>query len=152
MLKTRLQGRNYATTANAIEADVTRDAGVGRSFNIENVVDGDSATYWATNDGVKQATITFKWNDVQPIRYVVLQEHIQLGQRVKSFSIETSRDGVKWTKRGGNIATTTIGYKRIIPLNGSTSSSYSNVQNVKYLRIKILDSRACPTIENIELR
>lgn len=152
MLKTRLQGNDYAKTANAIEADVTRDAGIGRSFNIENVVDGDSATYWATNDGVKQATITFKWNDVQPIRYVVLQEHIQLGQRVKSFSIETSRDGVNWTKRGGNIATTTIGYKRIIPLNGSTSDSYANVQNVKYLRIKILDSRACPTIENIELR
>ena len=83
----------------------------------------------------------------------MLQEHIQLGQRVKAFSIETSNDGTSWTKRGGNIATTTIGYKRIIPLNGSTSNSYeANPQKVKYLRVNILDSRACPTIENIELR
>ena len=82
----------------------------------------------------------------------MLQEHIQLGQRVKAFSIETSTDGKTWTKRGANIATTTIGYKRIIPLNGSTSASYGGVKNVKYVRINILDSRACPTIENIELR
>lgn len=151
-LHSRLEGTNYATTAKSITANTTRDAGTGRTFNVENVCDGDSATYWATNDGVKQGTITFQWDTAQPIRYVVLQEHIQLGQRVKAFTIETSNDGNTWTKRGGNIATTTIGYKRIIPLNGSTSDSYSNVQNVKYLRISITDSRACPTIENIELR
>ena len=151
-LHTRLEGTNYATNAKSITANTTRDAGTGRTFNVENVCDGDSATYWATNDGVKQGTITFQWDAAQPIRYVVLQEHIQLGQRVKAFTIETSNDGNTWTKRGGNIATTTIGYKRIIPLNGSTSNSYTNVQNVKYLRISITDSRACPTIENIELR
>ena len=152
MLKTRLQGTNYATEA-TVTANETRSAGSGRDFEAENVCNGDSATYWATNDGVKKGTITFKWDEAKPIRYVVLQEHIQLGQRVKAFSIETSNDGTNWTKRGGNIATTTIGYKRIIPLNGSTSSSYeANPQKVKYLRVNILDSRACPTIENIELR
>lgn len=77
---------------------------------------------------MKQASITFEWNELKPIRYAVLQEHIQLGQRVKAFSIETSTDGKTWTKRGAKIATTTIGYKRIIPLNGSTSASYGGVK------------------------
>ena len=152
MLTERLQGTNYAKEA-TVTANETRSAGTGRNFDAENVCNGDSATYWATNDGVNKGTITFAWDEAKPIRYVVLQEHIQLGQRVKAFSIETSNDGTKWTKRGGNIATTTIGYKRIIPLNGSTSNSYeANPQKVKYLRVNILDSRACPTIENIELR
>ncbi|WP_444355744.1 alpha-L-fucosidase, partial [Prevotellamassilia timonensis] len=152
MLTERLQGTNYAKEA-TVTANETRSAGTGRNFNAENVCNGDSATYWATNDGVNKGTITFAWDEAKPIRYVVLQEHIQLGQRVKAFSIETSNDGTNWTKRGGKIATTTIGYKRIIPLNGSTSNSYeANPQKVKYLRVNILDSRACPTIENIELR
>lgn len=129
-----MQGTNYAKEA-TVTANETRSAGTGRNFEAENVCNGDSATYWATNDGVNKGTITFAWDEAKPIRYVVLQEHIQLGQRVKAFSIETSNDGTKWTKRGGNIATTTIGYKRIIPLNGSTSNSYeANPQKVKYLR------------------
>lgn len=150
-LKKRLGGTNYALTADDVQASEERTAGQGRSFSIANAMDGDSLTYWATNDGTLSGTITFHWKTAQPIRYVMLQEHIKLGQRVKAFTIETSNDGVNWNKRGGNIKTTTIGYKRIIPLNGSTSDSYSNAQSVKYLRVRITDSRACPTLENIAL-
>ena len=150
-LKKRLGGTNYATTAE-ITANETRDAGTGRNFDVANIIDGDSLTYWATNDGVKSASLTFKWNEAQPLRYVVLQEHIKLGQRVKSFTIETSNDGKSWTKRGGKITTSTIGYKRIIPLNGSTQSSYpANPNKVKYLRVTIKDSKACPTLENVAI-
>ena len=47
--------------------------------------------------------------------------------------------------------TTTIGYKRIIPLNGSTDDSYGNGYKVRSLRVTILDSRACPLISNINV-
>ena len=47
------------------------------------------------------------------------------------------------------IATTTIGYKRIIPLNGSTAHSYDDGFKVRALRVKINDSKACPLIQSL---
>ena len=80
-----------------------------------------------------------------------MMEYIRKGQRVKKFRIETSADGTTWTRRGGNIQTTTIGYKRIIPLNGSTSASYGNGIRAKYLRIVIEDSKACPLLHTVSI-
>jgi alpha-L-fucosidase len=47
--------------------------------------------------------------------------------------------------------TTTVGYKRIIPLNGKTNDSYDDGYNAKKLRITILDSRACPLLSNLNV-
>jgi alpha-L-fucosidase len=85
------------------------------------------------------------------IRYLVMQEPIKLGQRIKEFKIEYSEDGSSWTELCPNMQTTTVGYKRIIPLNGSTSSSYGNGYNAKKLRITIEDSRACPLLSNLNV-
>ena len=80
-----------------------------------------------------------------------MMEYIRKGQRVKAFEIETSNDGTTWTKQGGNIQTTTIGYKRILPLNGSTSSSYGNGVSAKYLRLTIKDAKACPLLHTVSI-
>ena len=80
----------------------------------------------------------------------MLQEHINLGQRVRNFKIETSTDGINWTAFGGNVPTTTIGYKRIIPQSGSTKEYGAGVE-AKFVRINITDSKACPTLENVAL-
>ena len=104
-------------------------------------------TYWATNDGSNTATITMTWDEEQSLHYVTLMEYIRLGQRVKAFTIETSTDGATWRKC--NTTTTTIGYKRIIPLGGSTSN-YTAVK-AKYLRITINDSKACPTLHTVSV-
>lgn len=129
------------------EASTTRTAGAGRNFNIANVIDGSRDTYWATNDGENQGTITLTWDTPQTIRYVELMEHVKLGQRVKKFTIETSADGNSWSKRATS-SCTTIGYKRIIPLNGSTSN-YGNGYSCKAVRITITDAKSCPTLEKI---
>ena len=78
-------------------------------------------------------------------------EYIKLGQRVKKFTIETSNNGTDWTQRATGITTTTIGYKRIVPLNSSTSSSYGTGFKVKYLRVTIEDSKACPLIHTLSV-
>ena len=70
----------------------------------------------------------------------MMQEYIQLGQRIKGFTIETSTDGNNWTRKASNIQTTTVGYKRIIPLT-----------KANYVRIKITDSRACPTLHTLSI-
>ncbi len=149
MLKTRLGNDLCQTEGTTIEASDVRTAGANRTYDAKNMIDADSTTYWACNDANTTATITVTFPSVQTVHYVMLQEYIQLGQRVKGFTIETSEDGSTWTKRGGSIQTTTIGYKRIIPLNGSTSSSYDSGYKAKYVRVSITSSKACPTLHTL---
>ena len=133
-----------------IEATEERTKGASRTYNATNMIDGDINTYWACNDGTTSATITVKLPKTQSIHYVALQEYIQLGQRIKGFTIETSVNGTNWSKRGGSIQTTTVGYKRIIPLNGSTST-YDGGVRAQYVRVKITDSKACPTLHTLSI-
>jgi alpha-L-fucosidase len=113
------------------------------------MIDGDKNTYWATNDGINSATITLLWDEPQNIHYVELMEYIAKGQRVKKFYVEVSTDGSTWTRRAPGVETTTVGYKRIIPLNGSTSNSYDMGMNAKGVRITIEDSKACLLLSKV---
>lgn len=149
MLKNRL-GNDLAKNAH-IEVSNTRTAGAHRNYETANLTDGDAKTYWATNDGVNNATITLTWDTPQTVRYVMLQEYIRLGQRIKSFKIETSTDGTTWKAAAPGVTTTTVGYKRIIPLNGSTANSYGNGTSVKAIRITLTDSKACPTLSTLSV-
>ena len=149
MLKQRL-GHDLAPAAH-VEVSATRAAGTHRNYRAANLTDGKTDTYWAVDDGTTAATITLSWNKVQTLRYVMLMEYIRKGQRIKQFTIETSTDGQTWVKRGGDIVTTTVGYKRIIPLNGSTSASYDGGIAARYVRINILDSKACPLLHTISV-
>ena len=144
LIKARL-GNDLAKNA-TIEVSETRTAGAARNYEAANLIDGNKDTYWATNHGTTSATITLTWDTPQTIRYVELMEYIAKGQRVKGFKIETSANGTSWTQRATSVQTTTVGYKRIIPLNGSTSSSYGSGYEAKALRITISDSRACPLL------
>ena len=147
LLTSRL-GTDLAQDAR-IEVSEVRTAGERRNYQAENMTDGDKNTYWATNDGVTSATITLTWDEPKTLRYVELMEYIAKGQRVKRWKIETSADGTNFTQRATSIQTTTVGYKRIVPLNGSTSNSYGSGFQAKALRITIEDSRACPLISKL---
>ena len=149
LMKARL-GTDLAPAA-TVTASETREAGRTVTYAAANVTDGDKETYWATNDGTVQASLTFTWDTPQTLHYVSMMEFIKLGQRVKKFTIETSEDGVTFTPRATNIAQTTIGYKRIIPLNGNTSSSYDAGFTAKAVRITIKDSKACPLLHTVSI-
>jgi alpha-L-fucosidase len=83
--------------------------------------------------------IEFYLGNPQIVKYIVLQEYIRLGQRVRRFNIEAWKDN-SWQEvvRG-----TTIGYKRIVRLEQQVST--------QKLRVNIEDSRACPVVSNIEI-
>lgn len=149
-LITQRLGTDLAKNA-TIEVSEERTSGANRNYAATNMIDGDKDTYWATNDGTTTATITLTWPETQTIRYVSLMEYIKLGQRIKGFTIETSTNGLDFTRRGATVTTTTVGYKRIVPLNNSTSASYGNGFKAKVLRINITASKACPLIHTLSV-
>ena len=149
MMQTRL-GNDLAKKAQVTVSE-ERTAGGARTYVAANLTDGEKDTYWATNDGTNTATIEFTWDEPQDIRYIMLQEPIRLGQRIEKFKVEYTTDGASWKKLGGAVQTTTVGYKRILPLNGSTSSSYSKSYSAKAVRVTIESSRSCPALHTISI-
>ncbi len=148
-LLTKRLGTDLALKAK-IAASESRMAGATRTYVPANLIDGDKDTYWATNDGTVEASVTLTWDEPQRVHYVVLQEYIRKGQRVKGFRIETSSDGENWVERAKGIECTTVGYKRIVPLGGSTST-YGSGYEVKGVRVTITDSKACPLLHTISV-
>lgn len=149
-LLTNRLGTDLALNA-TIEASESRANGTNRTYDASNMIDGEKDTYWAPEDATTSATITLSWDTPQTIHYVTLQEYIAKGQRVKGFKIETSSDGTNWTTKATGITQSTIGYKRIIPLNGNTASSYDAGTSAKFVRITIEDSRACPLLHTVSV-
>lgn len=141
-------GTDLARTA-TITATATRHAGQTRTYDASNVADGDKSTYWAAPDGANEATLTFIFPTTTNVHYISLMEYITLGQRVKAFTVETTTDGTTWEPIPYS-ATTTIGYKRIIPLNGSTTT-YGPGADIRGIRVNITDSRACPTLHTVQI-
>jgi alpha-L-fucosidase len=127
--------KNLALQAKAT-ANTTR--GNLEIFSATNVTDDNRETYWATDDGVTRGSIEIQLDQTRTFTYVLLQEYIKLGQRVKSFTVECWV-GDNWK----TVATgTTIGYKRILPIDPVTTDK---------LRINVLDARACPLISAVEV-
>lgn len=155
-LLTQRLGTNLATSAKgaSIKSDGTtacRTAGQTINYGAANVIDGDEDTYYATADGQNTCSITIDLGAAKTIHYVMMQEHIALGQRVKAFNLQYSTDGSSWQTFGQGETFTTIGYKRIIPWDGNTNSYGSAGVQARYVRLNVTDSKACPCIENIEI-
>lgn len=107
-------------------------------FASKNITDGNKETYWATDDQLKNATLEVTIGANKTVRYIVLQEYIKLGQRISEFSVEALVNG-QWKKISGG---TTIGYKRILKVEPVNTSK---------IKVVISQSKACPTISNLEI-
>jgi alpha-L-fucosidase len=101
-------------------------------------VDDNPETYWATDDATVQASLELTWDTEQTISYVLIQEYIKLGQRVKAFDVEVWQDDA-WIKVA---EATTIGYKRIVKMDPVATTK---------MRINFRDAKACPVISNVEI-
>ncbi len=127
--------RNLAANAKAI-ADKTR--GNAPDYAASNLTDGNKESYWATDDRILNAKVEIDLGKEETVKYVLLQEYIKLGQRIKSFKVEVWK-GDQWEKVAEG---TTIGYKRILKIEPVQTSK---------LRISITGSKACPVISNVEV-
>jgi len=90
------------------------------------------------DDNVVTGSFELEFSEPQTVSYVLLQEYIPLGQRIKSFRVEVWNNNEWKTVSEATI----IGYKRILKINPVKTSK---------IRIEITDSKACPAISNVEL-
>ncbi len=118
------------------KATASNIRGKSKNFGPVKAVDGYKNTYWATDENVKTASLTIDMGKPTLFNRFLVQEYIRLGQRVKSFKVESLVDG-SWK---GIAKGTTIGYKRIL--------RFPAVKATK-VRLTITDSKCSPIISNI---
>lgn len=126
---------NLATNAQ-VKASSYR--GSHKTYSADTVIDDDPESYWTTDDVITTGTLDIEFTERKVINYVVIQEYIKLGQRVKHFKIEAWNNDA-WKEIGEG---TTIGYKRIIKIEPTETDK---------VRVSILDARACPVISTVKL-
>lgn len=134
-----LLNREFANNL-ALKAKVTATSyrGNAKVFAPANITDGNKNTYWVTNDNITTGSFEINLGKTSTVKYILLQEYIKLGQRVKSFTVEVWKDNV-WQKVA---EATTIGYKRILKIEPVETDK---------IRVNIKASKACPVISNMEV-
>jgi alpha-L-fucosidase len=108
------------------------------AFAADKITDGDRESYWTTDDWTTAATVELDLGKSCTFNVAELAEHIKTGQRISAFALD-SWDGDDWKEfaRG-----TTVGYKRLL--------RFADVTTQK-VRLRILDSRVCPTLSGLGL-
>ena len=116
----------------------TQFRGYSSQYKPENVNDGNKETYWATDEDVTESSLMIQFEKPTVFNRFLIQEYIQLGQRVEEFTVEAYVDN-EWILLAEE---TTIGYKRILRLPTVKATQ---------LKVTIKKSKACPLISNIEI-
>lgn len=117
----------------------SNERGKSRMFRVGRVMDGKKDTYWATDDSIRQASMTMVLKKIERLYAIRIKEPIQLGQRIDSFTIEALTAADEWTTVAEG---TTIGARRILRLPDIDASA---------LRITIKSNRTCPLLSEVQL-
>ena len=117
---------------------VTATSFRGKGYEASNVNDGNPGTYWATKDSQTSGDLIIDLGDEKEVNRIILQEYINLGQRVQEFKVSAFSDGGWKSVVDG----TTIGHKVIRKFPVIKASK---------IKIAISKSKACPLISNVEL-
>jgi alpha-L-fucosidase len=115
------------------------------AYDGAKAVDGDPATYWGTDDGVRAASIEVSLDPGAAWDRVVLTEPTELGQRIRRFRISVpAGEGSGEGKRDWRVLAegTTVGHRRIVRVP---------VTKAPLVRVEILDARACPLLSAVEV-
>ena len=132
---------NLASGASVAASNVrawTPEPGKPHPYAPENVRDGSRTSYWATDDGVTNATLTLTLPAVAEFNVVRLREDIRLGHRVDGFSVDVWQAGDWKAYASGQ----SIGACRL--LRGEKVMS-------DRVRLRITHCAACPCISDVGL-
>jgi alpha-L-fucosidase len=78
-------------------------------FGPDHVLDGSLYTYWAADSTSHTGSIEFDLGSERSFNVIMMQEPIQLGQRISAYRVDIWRDGA-WQRIAGG---TTIGHKKL---------------------------------------
>lgn len=112
--------------------------GGDHGFGPARAVDGDPRTYWAVDDDVREASIEIELGPQAACSVCLLQEQIELGQRIEAHRVEVFAGGKWQTVAQG----TTVGHKRLHRFPAAEAQR---------LRVVIEKARACPTLATVGL-
>jgi alpha-L-fucosidase len=110
-------------------------------FGAENTLeDADAGTsgrkrsgYWTPEDWQETAVLEYDLGTPQTFNVILLQEHIEVGQRIERFVIEAQTpEGWQRVAQGG-----TVGYKRLLRCPNTTT---------RRVRVRIERARFAPTL------
>jgi alpha-L-fucosidase len=118
-----------------VDATVAGGTGVG---SVQALLDRNPATFWTTTDGSGEVLITARLPAPVRANCVMLQEHIESGQRVEAFSLEVLEGG-SWRSAAGG---TVIGYKRLVRFADATITGF---------RVRLTQFRIRPTLSRLGL-
>jgi len=130
--------------ANNLAAGATLTAsnarGADSAFAPSQVLDGDGATYWATDDAVRAAELVIDLGAERTFDLVALREPLALGQRIDRVAVDA------WDAQAGGwkeiAVATSIGAQRLVPVPATTTAK---------VRIRIVDAAACPALAEVGL-
>jgi alpha-L-fucosidase len=127
---------NLAADATLIPSNVRggKTTAASGPFAARNLIDGDRATYWATDDSVKTAELIVDFNGTKTFSVVRLRENIRLGQRVEAFALDAWTNG-DWKEFA---TATSIGPSRLIRL--------ATPQTTSGLRLRITKAPVAPAL------
>ena len=123
---------NIAKSAN-IKASNVR----GAAYGINNLLDDDRYSYWASSDAITTPELVLEWKNEIEFDLIRLRENIKLGQRIESLEVDAMVDGA-WKKVG---QATSIGACRII--------AFSEVIKTKKLRVRVTSSPVCIALSDL---
>ncbi|HXE43540.1 MAG TPA: discoidin domain-containing protein, partial [Candidatus Baltobacteraceae bacterium] len=126
----KIFGTDFALKQKAVASNVR---GNDKQFGADKALDGDAKTYWATDDGVTNATLEVDLGGEKTFNVIRTEEEISLGQRVAKYKVEALVSN-EWKEVCSG---TTIGHRKLDRFPKVTASK---------VRLTILDSRACPVI------
>jgi alpha-L-fucosidase len=102
------------------------------------VLDGSKTTYWATDDGVRTASVVLDLGRDASFNVVRIREHLPLGQRVEAVGLDQWQGG-DWVEFA---AVTSVGSCRLIRGPRITTSR---------VRLRVTQSPVCPAIAEVGL-
>src|SRR5690554_2983 len=127
---------NLASEA-LVEASSHR--GPGAQYEPANTIDGDSGTFWATEEFIRHGSLTLNLPNLTTFNRLLISEYIPLGQRVEAFHVEVQTSDGSWLPIAQE---TTIGRKRILRFEDVRTDC---------VRITIDSALAAPLITTVEL-
>ncbi|WP_405383063.1 alpha-L-fucosidase [Maribacter sp. LLG6340-A2] len=120
------------------EAKVTASNERGKEYRASHVLDENTDTYWATEEGVKTASLILEFPKEVSFNVVNIQEYIPLGQRIWGWSLDSWENG-EWNE-----------FARAEPI-GNRRLWRGPLQTTTKLRLRITKAGASPLISKISV-